>query len=189
MAELMAANKLKTHSRLYNEKFPFFRQPQEIGFFSLDEARVQQDDRSQLKDYFPPKNSEHCKFDLRYGYDKMIKRDEQVKEYIDNLLHWIMNHKDKFIVNAANNEKDQAISSLSTDFVCWRGLLTRLLCVPYENRDDLLIGVIKFRNTFFLCEFETEAKKRQKEETTPRQEEMCAWGFKFEQYVTKEKKC
>ena len=58
------------------------------------------------------------------------------------------------------------------------------MCVPYENRDDLMIGVIRFRGTYFLCEFDTELKIQQKKNTTPKQEEMCAWGFKFEQYVT-----
>ena len=46
-----------------------------------------------------------------------------------------------------------------------------------------MLAVTKFRGTYFMCEFDTEQKKRQKERTTPRQEEMCAWGFKFEQYV------
>ncbi|KAK3696214.1 hypothetical protein RRG08_027657 [Elysia crispata] len=78
-------------------------------------------------------------------------------------------------------------NSLNTDFFCWRGLLTHLACLPYENRDDLLVAVIKFRGSYFMCEFETEAKKIERETETPRQKEMSAWGFKFEQYVTSDK--
>ena len=62
--------------------------------------------------------------------------------------------------------------------------MTHLACLPYENRDDLLVAVIKFRGSYFMCEFETEAKKIERETETPRQKEMSAWGFKFEQYVT-----
>ncbi|XP_050393446.1 decapping and exoribonuclease protein isoform X3 [Patella vulgata] len=77
--------------------------------------------------------------------------------------------------------------SLSTDFVCWRGLLTKLLCSPYENRDGWMIAVILYRGTYFLCDFETEEKKKQLAKVTERQEEMCYWGWKFEQYVTSDK--
>lgn len=62
--------------------------------------------------------------------------------------------------------------------------MTRLLCIPYENREDLLVAVIRFRGTYFMCEIDTEKKKQEEKERTPKQEEMCAWGFKFEQYVT-----
>ena len=83
-----------------------------------------------------------------------------------------------------NGKKYFTFVSLHTDFVCWRGLLTRLLCTPFENRDDWRIAITKFRGTYFLCEFETESKKVQKEQITPRQDEMTYWGWKFEQYVT-----
>ena len=77
--------------------------------------------------------------------------------------------------------------SLATDFICWRGLLTKLLCTPYENREGWQIAVTKFNGTFYLCDFETEEKKEQLANRTMRDEEMTYWGHKFEQYVTKSK--
>ena len=77
------------------------------------------------------------------------------------------------------------ISSLFTDFICWRGLLTRLLCTPYENRDGWKIGVTLFNKTMYLCEFETEQKKQMLANQSEKQEEMTYWGYKFEQYVTR----
>ena len=74
--------------------------------------------------------------------------------------------------------------SLHTDFICWRGLLTKLLVTPYENRDGWMIGVTLFNGTYYLCEFETDEKRQQRETTTQRQDEMCCWGWKFEQYLT-----
>lgn len=178
---------LQTYCEKYDKSFPYFRQPTEVGSFSLDEQRIFHHNRSQLKNYHPPRNVECCQFDLNHGYSQMIKKDESVKEKIDNMLKWIMENKDRFTIKKDKTIDDSTLDffkGLSTDFVCWRGLLTRLMCLPYENKEDLMLGVIKFRGTYFLCEFETEAKKRQKIETTPRQEAMCAWGFKFEQYVT-----
>lgn len=35
-----------------------------------------------------------------------------------------------------------------------------------------------------MCEFDTESRKRQKQEMSERQKEMTYWGWKFEQYVT-----
>lgn len=72
---------------------------------------------------------------------------------------------------------------LHTDFICWRGLLTKLLCTPYENRDDWLVAITKFNNTIYMCEFETEQRKKNEAEMTGRQDEMCCWGWKFEQYI------
>ena len=62
--------------------------------------------------------------------------------------------------------------------------MTRLLCTPYRSYGDWKIAVTKFNGTFFLCEFETEYKKNEREEMTPLRDEMCYWGWKFEQYVT-----
>lgn len=74
--------------------------------------------------------------------------------------------------------------NLHTDFVCWRGLLTKLLCTPFENRDGWRIAVTLFKGTLYMCEFDTESRKRQKQEMSERQKEMTYWGWKFEQYVT-----
>ena len=35
-----------------------------------------------------------------------------------------------------------------------------------------------------MCEFETQKKEQEKRTMTDKQNEMCYWGWKFEQYVT-----
>lgn len=123
----------------------------------------------------------------------MILKDRTIKEHLDNLLRWIMLNKEAFCLKQTksnnkddfqNSDKFLHFGSLNTDFFCWRGLLTHIVCLPYENREDLLVAVIKFRGSYFLCEFETEAKRIERETETPRQKAMSAWGLKFEQYVT-----
>lgn len=76
----------------FDGKFPFFRKPKEIGKLSIDLQRVFHNDKSQLKFYIPPLDLNHVKFDLRNGYKDFIRKDESVKEYIDNILRWILNN-------------------------------------------------------------------------------------------------
>ena len=69
------------------------------------------------------------------------------------------------------------------DFVCFRGLLTTLMCTPYERRDGWEFNAVKFKKTIYLCAVETDQKKSQRLNESQRQKDMCSWGFKFEQYV------
>ncbi|KAF0299349.1 Decapping and exoribonuclease protein [Amphibalanus amphitrite] len=74
-------------------------------------------------------------------------------------------------------------SSLSTDFVCYRGLITKLMATPYENREPWIICATKWRGTIYLCAFDTEQKIAERQRETPRQKAMSSWGYKFEQYM------
>ena len=75
--------------------------------------------------------------------------------------------------------------SLNTDFVCWRGILTKLLCTPYENRDGWKISVSRFGKTLYICEFEADKITDDDSfKNSEIQKEMTYWGFKFETYIT-----
>ena len=77
----------------FSAKSPFFRQPVEIGSFSLDGNRTFHDDRRQLRQFTRP---EKIDFDLRVGYKEFIARDEEKREALDHLLMWVHQHRDKF---------------------------------------------------------------------------------------------
>ena len=77
-------------------KFPYFRQPSEIGTFSHDENHQFVHDSSALKCYCPPPNERDLEFDLTIGYDNCIEKDEDQKEYLDDLLKWVQLNRDKF---------------------------------------------------------------------------------------------
>ncbi|XP_050393444.2 decapping and exoribonuclease protein isoform X1 [Patella vulgata] len=168
----------------FDKDFPQFREPREVGSFSQDSNRQYHPDKRQLK-YVVHYPNKSVNFNLRKGFKEMIKKDESKLEYIDDLLRWVISEPRAFVSKESGHQIK--LSSLSTDFVCWRGLLTKLLCSPYENRDGWMIAVILYRGTYFLCDFETEEKKKQLAKVTERQEEMCYWGWKFEQYVTSDK--
>ncbi|ELU05819.1 hypothetical protein CAPTEDRAFT_186717, partial [Capitella teleta] len=165
----------------FDTKFPFFRQPKEIGFFSQDSDRQFRADDSSLRYYCAPKPECDSNFDLKAGFDTFIKKDDSVKERLDDLLRWVILNREKFRPPDADKNP---VTSLCTDFICWRGLLTRVLCTPYEQREGWIIAVIKLRGTFYLCEYDTEEKKHQITKETHRQLLLQYGGFKFEQYMT-----
>lgn len=84
--------------RHFDINFPFFRQPVEIGSFSLDINRKFENTRQQLKYYVNPRDPGNVNFDLRKGYDTMVRKDESNKEYINDILRWIMKNEEKFVV-------------------------------------------------------------------------------------------
>ncbi|XP_060071695.1 decapping and exoribonuclease protein-like [Ylistrum balloti] len=170
----------------YDTEFPYFRKPIEIGSFSQDSQRQMVLSRKQMKYYIPPVNSSNVCFDLRKGYSDYIRKDESKPELLDDLLRWIKSNLSVFKIKPGNQqtESNKPLIGINTDFVCWRGLLTKLLCTPSQTSEGWRIAITRFQNTFFMCEFDTEKNAEMKKNRSGMQDEMCYWGWKFEQYVT-----
>ena len=81
--------------------------------------------------------------------------------------------------------------------VCYRGLLTTLLCTSYESKEGWEVTAARWRGTIYLrqqvscqtkllsgcgkkqflfLEQETEERRRQRERETDRQKTMSSWG-------------
>ncbi|XP_005110922.2 decapping and exoribonuclease protein [Aplysia californica] len=175
---------LSTDPSNYNKSFPDFTEPREIGKFSIDAEGEFRHDAHQLKIYCSPQNPGRCQFDLTVGIDNMILREEIYTEKFKSVLRWIMEGENASLMGPAGESAhltDRRLHRLSADFVCTRGLLSRLLVLPFERNDELALIVTKFRGTYFLCEVNTPKP------SYPMQEEMSKWGYKFEQYVTADK--
>lgn len=85
---------LSAHRQQYERNFPLYKQPVEVGFFSLDSHRNFFNDQRQLRYYVQPRKSPD--FNLRDGYtSRFVKRDDSVKERLDHLLQWIRVNRDK----------------------------------------------------------------------------------------------
>lgn len=67
--------------------------------------------------------------------------------------------------------------------MCFRGLLTQIMCTPFEESEGWIICAKQYDGTIFLCAFDTEEKIRRQQNETERQKQMCSWGYKFEQYM------
>ena len=86
----------------FRGRLPFYRQPVEVGCFSLDNNRGFHDDKRQLRYFRPPRNID---FDLRAGYRDFVKRNEDEKEGLEHLLQWIDRHRSKFEIIQSPTEK------------------------------------------------------------------------------------
>jgi len=170
---------------------PTLRHPLLIGEFSLDTNREFHHDVRNLSFVsidWEPSHTKHVNFDLNTSMDQ-VKRASDVKrntEKLDTILRWILLNRYKFAVSPQPGEqcaKGHRIASLSTDFVCFRGLLRDLMCAPYQ-RDGFIILATRWRKTIYLCAIDTPEKIRENENRSESQKKMCSWGHKFEQFMT-----
>ena len=74
--------------------------------------------------------------------------------------------------------------NLLTNFIAWRGMLTKMLCSPYNHQEPWRLAATLYNGTIYLQEIETEEKRRQEAAMPPQQKAACYWGLKFEDYVT-----
>ena len=119
--------------------------------------------------------------DLNEGIESAIRQERTTKnERLDKMLEWILMNKAPFVVD---DDQSSPLQTLSTDFVCFRGLLTTLMCTPYEKREDWEFVALKYKETIYLCSIETEQKRLQEQQKNDRQKQMASWGYKFEQFV------
>ena len=172
---------ISSHPEDHDHPFPVFRQPVIIGHFSLDGYRKFLPDMSGLqyvvKHMLEP-NRGMVRFDLNKGVKKAVKAiPSKSDERLDHLLKGVMLNREKFAVEGE-------LLSLHTDIVCFRGLLTTLLCTPYERREGWEMQVARWRGTLYLMQVDTEQKRKNRAEETDRQRTMSSWGYKFEQYMS-----
>lgn len=170
----------------FRGELPFYRQPVEVGCFSLDENRGFHDDKRQLRIFSPPHSVD---FDLRAGYKEFVKRNEDEKEGLEHLLQWTNRHREKFEVIQSPSAKrfpseTPSSTNLHTDFITWRGHLTKIMCTPYETRDTWEMAATLHNGTIYISEIETEENREKRENMEEKHKEMCYWGYNFESYVT-----
>ncbi|XP_071508159.1 decapping and exoribonuclease protein-like [Diadema antillarum] len=177
----------------FQNRYPSFRDPAEIGHFSLDADRRVHCDARFLKVYTHPKDPRKTNFNLRKGYKDFTDRDDDVKDRLNSLTTWMLEKRDVISRPTECREtsgaegktnKEGQMERLNADFVTSRGHMTKFLCTPYENREGWAMAVTLFRGTYYISEVETEEKRRRREAMSEKEKEMTFWGYKFEQYVT-----
>ncbi|KAG0267511.1 hypothetical protein BG011_004545 [Mortierella polycephala] len=119
-----------------------FQQPVEIGSFSYDEERNFLMDDSQLKYYFPPDLTKPN--NLSVNYDKYIARSMKVDEHIDAILDALICIREQELKDEAEQSRP---SMTKADFVCYRGILTKIMCTPYARNDPWELGATLHKGT------------------------------------------
>ena len=176
---------LEVNARALPEVFPKFQvssaptpthgsllqEVREVGCFSLDEHRAFHDDNRSLSEYAPP--SLGCS--LSDGYpDRFVEfpEDQQKTEHLDSLLRWLNVHA-----------QDKGFEF--PDFICWRGLFTKVMCAPFSPSNELRISIVKHKGVFYMVEFETENEKKKRDMRSEKDKLMCYWGHRFEGFATR----
>ena len=178
----------------HDKKFPFFRRPRAIGHFSVNSDRKYVADRSQMMFFCPERlrNSSQAgssykrvDWDLNQGMEHVIRKDQSFKkdEGISMMLKWILDNKKAFEIIDPKTNEAAPLQSLSTDFVCFRGLCTTIMCTPYEKRDGWQLFAVKHKGTIYLRQMDTEAQLKAEANKSDHQLRMASWGYQFEQYV------
>lgn len=70
-------------------------------------------------------------------------------------------------------------------FVFYRGLMTKLLCTPYEGLEGWKIAAMFKAGTIYIRNLETpdSVGQRQKFNSNPRLRRTAQWGHAFEHYL------
>ncbi|KAI1285285.1 Decapping and exoribonuclease protein [Halotydeus destructor] len=170
------------------------REPVKVGHFSIkkggpsgpDERRYANDD-SELQVLNLPRSLERVHFDLKEGYINLdeggIAHGSPSGQGLTELLKWILDHLDRFTVAGDKVGPFQ----LNTDFISYRGTFTKILTLPYERFDDLLIFAQKYKNTIYFDDKPTAAKlaKTKQDGGDERLNMLSYSGFRFEKYIVK----
>ncbi|KAG5459693.1 MAG: hypothetical protein BJ554DRAFT_8355 [Olpidium bornovanus] len=139
-----------------------YQRPREVTTFSYDSSRRFVAGDSEMK-YFHPPNLPREVCDLSAGYDTYVTRAE-VDEHIDGLLDALI-----------ELEHRKGPGEAKADFVCYRGIMTKIMTAPY-TKDPLELRATRFRGTIFLEEHELEETRKRKHGETAKHRLMCYWG-------------
>lgn len=149
------------------------RQPREACSFSIDRENNTQFDDQCLSYYYFPEPMLDREIDLSGGYKDFIEKDESEPQHLNHFLRALINY-----------EKTQCDGSkIKGDIVTFRGVMTKLLCLPYNSSEDIDLNLIAFDGQIFIEEDHqlTQSKKRVMNE---RDKLMTYWGYKFEAIST-----
>ncbi|KAI0067328.1 RAI1-domain-containing protein [Artomyces pyxidatus] len=144
-----------------------FQQPSSLLTFSYTDSRELQFNDSAMRYYVePPPRAE-----LGYGYDRWVRRPD-AKGRLDGLL-------EAFSKIRSKDGNSQEVGVLS-----WRGVMTKILTAPYEERDAWELNVMLRDGTLYFEEHLTDARLQEKNEMAPHQRIQTYYGYAFESWCT-----
>ncbi|RDB26378.1 Decapping nuclease RAI1 [Hypsizygus marmoreus] len=145
-----------------------FQQPTQLISFSYNPSRELEFTDSALR-YFvdPPLGAK-----LGYGYERWVRRPEQ-RGRLDGL------------VQAFSKARSRDTSSLDdVGVVAWRGVMTKILTSPYEEKEGWELNVMFVNGTMYFEEHLSESRLKEKNDMEPRHRLQSYYGYAFESYCT-----
>ncbi|KAI9189475.1 decapping endonuclease targeting mRNA [Blastocladiella emersonii ATCC 22665] len=174
------------------------QQPTEVGRFSYDDAGAFHPDARSLRHWYPPTvipvmdagareagppgvpldrapvppAEARDQVDLNGQFEAYDPNVGNGIEPLDNLLRGLVAH----------GQWTHESGAPGISLVTWRGILTKLLVAPYNDRDEWELGAVYHRGTLFLHEHVTASQTRDRDaqRADPRRARMTFWGYRFE---------
>ncbi|KAF9346061.1 hypothetical protein BGX26_002451 [Mortierella sp. AD094] len=84
--------------------------------------------------------------------------------------------------NGSNNSNSSSSKGSMTraDFICYRGILTKIMCSPYTRNEPWELGATLYKGTIYIEEHVTPEKRNAALGTSERHKLMSYWGYRFE---------
>ncbi|KAG6862455.1 hypothetical protein C0995_000001 [Termitomyces sp. Mi166 len=156
-------------SKHINQQTPF-QQPTQLISFSYNSSHTQEFNDSALRYYVdPPPGAK-----LNYGYERWI-REPDGRARIDSLLQAF-----------AKARKTSIVPLHDVGVVTWRGVITRILTSPYEEREEFELNMMSVNGTLYFEEHISEERLKEKNNMKPRHRIQMYYGYAFESYCTSE---
>ncbi|KAK1222891.1 decapping endonuclease targeting mRNA [Marasmius sp. AFHP31] len=188
-------------------KSPPFQQPTPLISFSYNEDHVQEFTDSALRYYRPiPTESLNAGgannqrgrgrggwngnrqdtsqiqdgVDLNYGYERWVRKPED-RGRLDPLLKAV----DRVCQREGSAQSQEGKMKLrDISIVAWRGVITKTLTAPYEERDGWSLNCMVVDGTLYLEEHLTEEKIADKNDVPDKQRRNMYYGYAFESFCT-----
>jgi RAT1-interacting protein len=130
-----------------NGELSSYSEPKQVGFYSTDKNRQVILDSSRLRYYYKPPSPSGAKpMNVYVGFDSFDARDELMKERLDSLLKAILLLTEQKLQNKQTILKgDRLWFEKENLIMTWRGIMTKLLCTPYERVEDWQLDISRYR--------------------------------------------
>ncbi|ORX39312.1 RAI1 like PD-XK nuclease-domain-containing protein [Kockovaella imperatae] len=149
---------------------PPYHLPTLIGTYShLSDRTIVHDDTS-----MPYYRKAPVGCDLNYGFERRIERDEDLEEHLDGLCESLMEIE----------QRNGRPALRQGSFITWRGMITRIMTAPFEERDGWEMTAIPLGGSIYV-ELHDPPDVRQR-----RRKEQSSWawqsymGYSFESFST-----
>ncbi|ESK95351.1 protein rai1 [Moniliophthora roreri MCA 2997] len=168
-------------------KPPPFQQPTPLTSFSYTPEHVQEFADSALRYFAPippsllgnPRGGPSRGLDLGYGYERWVRKPED-RGRIDSLLNAV----NMVCERGTGNGEGKLMRLKDVSVVAWRGVITRIMTAPYEERDGWEMNVMVMDGTMYLEEHLTDDKLHEKNNVEERHRRAMYYGYAFESYST-----
>ncbi|ANZ74845.1 BA75_00788T0 [Komagataella pastoris] len=155
-------------------KKAMLRQPKQIAYFSRDLNYKVHPDRSNLSYYYLPDGDIDNNIDLSVGSKHFLLGDSVELSKLDPILL------------ALKGIEKESGAKTKDRIITWRGIMRKLLTLPYDSEEDFVLDVVSFDGQLFI-QFNVpylKSKDVQKQGDTEFHKKLQFSGYKFEKMAT-----